>query len=208
MGFAAVLCALGLSAPAFAQAEGWTTRTVDDGKITVSYKVSTRLDDKGQEVPWIQYRATSTAAMTLESALALMRDPSRHHEFTGDRTSARVAVISADECIIHSHYSAPWPFPDNDRVTRMTVVEDPARKTAVITFTAAPTLYKETGVARVTYYQQVYTLKDVGGGKVEVVLDMFMSPPSPAPVWIIRASFPGSGADTLRKLIALAGRPQ
>ena len=207
MGLAA-LCTICLSAAASAQTDGWTTRTVDDGKITVTYKVSTRTDDQGQEVPLIEYVATSTATLSLQSAIALLKDTTRHHEFTGDKTSERVAVLSDNEWVIHSHYASPWPFPDNDRVTRMTIVEEPALKMAVFTFSAAPSLYKETNVKRVTYYQKVFTLKDVGGGKVEVVLDMKMSPPSKAPAWIIRAAFPGAGADPLRSFIALAGKPQ
>jgi hypothetical protein len=200
----AALCALCLSVPATAQSDGWKTETVEDGNIKVTYRVSSRTNEKGDEVPLIEYVATTTAAMSLQSGIALMKDASRHHEFTGDETSARVAVLADDEWVIHSHYRAPWPFPDNDRVTRMTVAEDPAKKTAVFTFAAAPSLYKETGVKRVTYYQQVYTFKDLGGGKVEVRLDMKMSPPTPGPVWVIRAAFPGAGAEGLRKLVALA----
>ncbi len=200
----ATLCAICLSTAAAAQGEGWTTRTVDDGKISVSYKVSTRTDDTGNEVPLIEYVTTATATVSLQAAIALMKQPSRHHEFTGDATSARVAVLAENEWVIHSHYASPWPFPDNDRVTRMTMVEDAATKTAVVTFSAAPSLFKETGVKRVTYYQQVFTLKDVGGGKVEVALDMKMSPPTSGPVWIIRSAFPGAGANTVRKFIELA----
>jgi hypothetical protein len=205
LGFAAVCVSL-LSTSASAQSTGWTTATVNRGKITVTWRVSARTNERGEEVPLIEYLASSTAPMTLQQAIDLMRDASRHHEFMGDKTSERVEVISDSEWVMHSRYAAPWPFPDNDRVTRMTVVEDADKKNVTYTFLAAPSAYKETGVKRVTWYQQVYTFKDVGDGKVEFLLETKMSPPNPAPLWMIRAAFPGAGADPLRKFIELAGQ--
>ena len=201
----AMLCMIS-SAQASAQEDGWSTGTTDKGSITVKYRVSTRTNDKGDDVPLIEYIATATADVSMPALNALMKDASRHHEFMGDKTSQRVAVLSDNEWVVHSHYHAPWPFPDNDRVSRMTIAEDSAPKTAVFTFSAAPSLYKETGVKRVTYYRQVYTFNDLGGGKVELRLDTTMSPPNNAPLWMIRAAFPGMGAAPLRKLIQLAGK--
>ena len=202
----AALCVFFASASATAQGTEWRTATVDAGKVTVTWRVTARTNERGEEVPLIEYRASASAPLRMEKAIALLQDASRHHEFMGDKTSERVAIISDTECVIHSRYGAPWPFPDNDRVTRMTTAEDTDKKTVTFTFTAEPTAWKETGVKRVTFFNQIYTIKDVGGGKVELGLETKMSPPNPVPLWMIRAAFPGAGADPLRKFIELAAK--
>jgi len=191
---------------ASAQTVGWQTGTAADGQIVVKYRVWERVNEDGVEVPLIEYVSTTTTKVSKESLVALLKDPARHKEFMGDRRSEALAHPSDNEWVIYSYYAAPWPFPDNDRVTRMTLSEDPARKTSVFSLAAAPALLEKRSVKRVTFYSAEYTLEEKEGGRVAVTLAMKMSPPNKAPLWMIRSAFPGVGADILGNLVKLAGR--
>jgi hypothetical protein len=200
------LLLVSLTTSAWAQTANWQTGTADDGQIVVKYSVSERANEDGVQVPLIEYVATTTARVSMQTCLALLKDPAMHKEFMGDKRSETLGHPSDNEWVVYNYYSAPWPFPDNDRVTRMTLAEDPTRKTAVFSFSAAPSLLEQRKVKRVTYYSAVYTLEERDAGTVALTLAMKMSPPSKAPLWMIRAAFPGVGADILRKLVKLAGR--
>ncbi len=194
------LCSL--SAPALAQSERWRSATVGEQKISVKYRVSERTNEDGDEVPLIEYVATTTARVSLQRCIALLTDVAKHKDFMGDEVSERVTAHSG--IVVYSYYRAPWPLPDNDCVTRMDRADDPARRTTVFTLSATPSLVERRKVKRVTHYKAVYTLKDLGNDKVELTTALTMSPPSAVPRWMIRAAFPGVGARILRKMLELA----
>jgi hypothetical protein len=194
-----------LSGAALADTAGWDSGTVDDDNIAVKYRVSERINENGAEVPLIEYVASTTAKISLQRWTALLSDVARHKDFMGDKLSKKVAALSDTESVVYSFYDAPWPFPDNDRVTRMKRTEDGAARTTVFTFAAAPALVQPSQVKRVTHYRAVYTFKDLGDGTAQLTIAMTMSPPNGAPLWMIRAAFPGVGADILRKILKLAG---
>lgn len=200
------LLLVSLATNAAAETEKWQTGSADDGQIAVKYRVSERANEDGVQVPLIEYVATTTASVSMHSCLVLLEDPARHSEFMGDKRSETLARVSDNEWVVYNYYSAPWPFPDNDRVTKMRLAEDPTRKTAVVSFSAAPSLLEPRKVKRVSYYSAVYTLEERAAGTVALTLAMKMSPPNKAPLWMIRAAFPGAGADVLRKLVKLARR--
>ena len=195
-----------LAPSASAQTSKWQTGTADDGQILVKYSVSERANEGGVQVPLIEYVATTTARVSMHRCVELLKDPARHKEFMGDERSETVASVSDNEWVVYNYYGAPWPFPDNDRVTRIKLAEDPTRKKAVFSFSAAPSLLEQRKVKRVTYYSALYTLEEREPGTVALTLAMKMSPPNKAPLWMIRTAFPGAGADILRKLVKLAGR--
>jgi|GEM_PF-922103 len=193
------------TASATAQTTQWKAGTADNGQIVVKYNISERVNEDGVEVPLIEYVTTATASVSMQDCIALLKDPARHKDFMGDKTSQTLSHPSENEWVIYSYYRAPFSFPDNDRVTKMTFTEDPTRKAAVFSFEAAPTLLEPRGVKRVTYYSSVYTLEEREGGTVALTLVLKMSPPpSKAPLWMIKAAFPGAGADKLRNLVKLA----
>jgi len=195
------LCSLG--APAQAQGERWRSAMVGDERIVVKYRVSERTNENGDEVPLIEYVATTTARISLQRCIALLTDVAKHKDFMGDEVSEKVNAQA--DTVIYSYYRAPWPLPDNDRVTRMDRADDEAGKTTVFTFSAAPALVEPRKVKRVTHYKAVYTFKDLGEGRVELTTALAMSPPGAVPRWMIRAAFPGVGARILRKILELAG---
>lgn len=183
---------------------GWKTEKVGDGKITVQYHISKRTDENGKKVPLIEYIVTTTDNVDFSKCIALMKDVSRHKEFTGDFKSEKVQEISENQSINYYYAKASWPLSDNDCVLKMVISEDSSMKTAQVTMTAEPTLYKTTEVNRITYQHTVYSFKDVGDGKTEVTISMKISPPYKVPGFLINAGFPGEPAKAVKNVIKAA----
>lgn len=199
-----ILCMIFKITNILAQTEEWKTAKLDDGKITVQYNISTRTDEKGDEVPLIEYIAKTTDSVSMRKCISLMKDVSKHKEFTGDNVSEKVQTISENEWVVYYYSNSPWPLPDNDCVQKMTISEDTTEKTALFTFIAAPTMFDKKNVKRITYQDTTYAFKDLGNGKVEVTTTMKITPPMKVPHWMIKANFPGEPAKVVRKFVKLA----
>lgn len=193
-----------LSTNCAAQTEKWKTKITDHGKISVKYSISERADENGTIVPLIEDIATTTAAVAMQNCISLMKNISRHREFTGDAISKNIRTVSENEWIIYFYSDNPWPIADSDCAARMSFSEDKIAKTATFTITAAPEMYEKQRVKRMTYYNVTYTFKDLGNGNVEITLAGKSSPAVKVPRWVISAAFPGAPADGLRKFVELA----
>jgi len=186
-----------------AQTNNWKTDKSDDGKITVKSTVSERKDVTGEQVPLIEYIATTIDFMNMQNCINIMKDVSRHKEFLDTKKNETVKVYSGNEWLNYYVFNAPWPFSPSDCVVRVSFSEDLKAKTAVFSLTAAPALMKSTAMKRFSYYNFTYTFKDVGNGNIEATVTAKMSPPISVPLWMLRASFPGSAAEPLQKLIKI-----
>jgi hypothetical protein len=199
-----ILCMIILNVNIFAQTESWKTEKIDNGKITVKYSISERTDENGDDVPLIEDNATTTDSVSMQNCILLMKDVSRHKEFTDDEVSEKIKTISDNEWIVYYFTDNPWPIPNCDCVAKMTFSQDTTGKIAVFTFTAAPSMYDKKDVKRMTYFNVTYTFKNLGNGKVEITIAGITSPAVGVPLWIIKAAFPDAPADCLRKFIKLA----
>jgi hypothetical protein len=83
------LCILFLSANVLAQTEEWKSAESKDGKIKTKYNISKRIDETGNQVPLIQYTATTTENVSMRRCVELMKDVSKHKEFQGDDVSKK-----------------------------------------------------------------------------------------------------------------------
>lgn len=199
----AVLAVL-VSAMPLVQAKEWKTEKSDDGKVTVRRCISERVDDKGEEVQLIEYTATHTDSVALRECVRVVKDASKHKDFLDEEVSTLVATISAHEWIVYYFFDAPWPLPNSDCVVSMKLSEDAVKKTAVFTFTAAPSMLEDKGVNRMTYYHVTYAFKDVGNGNTEMSIDAKFSPALQVPNWMVAGWFPDGPADILQRLARLA----
>ena len=194
-----------LNANIFAQTEEWKTEKTKDGQITVSSNISERTDENGDEVQLLEYTATTTASVSMQNCISVIKDVSKHKEFTDDEVSKKIRTISDNEWIVYYYTDAMWPFRDNDCVAKMIFSEDETKKTATFTVTAAPSMLEEKKkVDRMTYYNVTYAFEDLGNGKVEITTTGKMSPSMEAPAWMIKKWFPEGPADILRIIIKLA----
>jgi hypothetical protein len=186
----------------YAQTTEWDTETVDKGTISVKSHVSERKEGD-KTLPLIEYIVTKTDIVSYQKCILAMKEVSKHNQFLDLKSSFIANKNNEKECILYYCFSAPWPFSPTDCVAKMIFDEDKANKTAVFTLTAAPTSYKATDYSRFNYYNVVYTFKDLGNGKVDIMLHAKMSPPVSVPLWLIRKGFPEIGADIIRKFVNL-----
>lgn len=200
-----IICLIFQNLNIMAQLDGWKTKTTDGGKITVSYRIIEKLDEKGKKVPFIEDSTTTTVeGISLDRFIMLMKDIPKHKDFTGDFLSKQVKAVSDNESIIYYYTKNPWPIDNSDCVLKMTFTEDKKEKTATFTFVATPSEYEKTKVSRSTIFNVVYTFKDLSNGKVKVTMTGKSSPPVKVPVWLIKTAFPGAPAGAVRRLIKLA----
>lgn len=186
----------------FAQSKEWKTQIVDDGKISVKSHISKKTDGD-KTLPLIEYIVSTSEKVSYQKCILAINDVSKHSQFLELKTSFLIKKNNENESILYYCFYAPWPFLPTDCVAKMIFVENKVNKIAVYTLTSAPTLYKPTDFLRFNYYNTIYTLKDLGNGKVEITLNAKMSPPVNVPLWLIRSGFPDIGADIMRKFVKL-----
>lgn len=188
----------------FAQQTDWRTEKTEDGKITVTSKISKRTDDIEGEVQLIEYIATTTANVSMHNCISVMKDISKHKEILNEEVSEMVKIISDNEWLIYYYFDAPWPIPNSDCVTKMSFSEDLTNNMATFTITAEPFMYEQKDVKRLTFYNVIYTFKDLGNGNVEMTSTAKLTPVVQAPEWIVREFFPNGPARYLQRLLVLA----
>jgi hypothetical protein len=197
-------CALLAAAALGAESGEWKDARLDGGAISVRYRISERVDESGAEVPLIEDISTTIADVSLHSCVALMKDPSRHREFMGDYSSETITAISDHEWLVYYYTRNPWPVPDSDCVAVLSFTEDAERGSAVFTLSAAPDLIERGTVKRLSFWNIAYSFKDLGTGRVEIVVTGRSSPPVAVPLWLIKSAFPGAPADCIRKFVKIA----
>ncbi|HAF28423.1 MAG TPA: hypothetical protein DCG75_05180 [Bacteroidales bacterium] len=193
-----------ISENVFAQTNDWKTEKTEDGKITVTSKISKRIDDEANEVQLIEYMATTTANVNMQRCISVMKDISKHKEILNEKVSEIIETLSDNEWLIYYYFDAPWPIPNSDCVSKMNFSEDITNGTATFTLTAESSKYDIKDVKRLTYYNVSYTFKDLGNGKVEMTSTAQLTPVMQAPEWIVREFFPNGPARYLERLLALS----
>lgn len=193
-----------ISLKTIAQSNDWTTQKTEDGKITVTSKISKRTDHKDGEVQLIEYVATTTANVSMQNCISIMKDVSKHKEILNEEVSEMLHAISDTEWLIYYYFDAPWPIPNSDCVTKMSFSEDIINKTASFTITAEPSSYEEKDVKRLTYYNVSYTFKDLENGSIEIISTAKLTPAVQAPDWVVKNFFPDGPARYIQRLLLLA----
>jgi hypothetical protein len=186
-----------------AQVKEWKTETTDGGKITVQYCISQHTDVNGRKITTIEDHTMIVDSISMQSCISLMKNISKHKEFTGDYISEIVKTMSDSEWIVYYYSKNPWPIANSDCVAKMVFCENKAAKTAVFTLTAEPSGYKKVSVNRMTHYNVTYSFKDMGNGQVEIIITGKTSPPVKVPLCIIKSAFPEAPAGALRKFVKL-----
>jgi len=199
-----LLCLVFANVSLLAQSSQWKTKTADNGKITVSYKISERTDENGKKAPLIEDSAVAIESLSLQRCISLMKDVANHKEFTGDCISKKVKTISDSEWVVYYFSKNPWPIENSECVAKMTFSQDAAGKTAIFKFSAAPAEMTKGDVKRVSYMDQTYAFKDLGDGRVEMTATGKSSPAVKVPLLFITSSFPEAPAKTIRKFINFA----
>lgn len=180
----------------------WEKAILDDGNTTVHWKVS----ENKNKLPIIESIATTTAKISMQKIISILKDVENHKAFSGDKESKILKVLSDSEWVIYYYYDAPWPIDDSETFSKMTYSENRSKKMATFTITADSNL----GQARskdticISLFNATYAFKDLGDGMLEVSITKKTIVPIKVPLWMINASYPDAPADNIHKLVKLA----
>jgi len=200
-----VLCTLLLSSSVNAQREGWKQDETKDGKVLVSYNFLEHKDEKGKKYNVLEYEAVTTAVVSMESCLKVLKDDSRHKDFMEDAEhTERIRDLSEDEWLTYYLLKKHWPMPVTDVVTRYKLEEEPANKRIILTGFPAPDMYPEQGVKRMKHSFSKYTFTDLGNGQTEVVMYSRSIPVASIPKMLLATWIPNGPANMVNGIIRLA----
>jgi hypothetical protein len=197
------LCMTLVSTDIFAQAKEWKKITSDGGKVAIEYCISEIIDEGGATGQLIEYTVKTLATVGYESCMAAMRDIANNKALMGATQIETVEATAQNESIFYYYYTGNPFVPAYDCVAKMNCLEDSAKKTATVEFSAIPSMYKASALKRAELMQRRYIFKDVGSGKVEITITVKMSPPFTVPLWMLKAGVPGSAGKDMSKLVAL-----
>jgi len=200
-----ILGALLLSAHAAGQQSDWKNKTTKDGKVTVMYRFTEHVDQKGKKYNVLEYEAVTRAETDLERCKEVMMDDPKHMAFMeGTEGVKRVKNLSEEEWVTYYFLNSRWPMPDSDLVTLYKLEEDPSGKRFTLTGSPAPDMYPEGDVPRMKHNQSKFSFTDLGNGIVEVVMYSKSIPLVSVPKWLIASWIPNGPADMLHGIIDLA----
>jgi len=183
--------------------EGWTMETREEGQISISYNIYKEEGNRGEEITVVEYITKATVDTSLENCIELLKDVSRHSEFTDNTSSEMIRSISGNKWIIRYFSSAPWPLKDFDCVATMTLSEYSMDKKAAFEIVATPSEYMAMDMSRTELFEKTYAFEELGPESIQVTIYSKMSPPIKVPSFMIEMGVVDSAAGVIKKLIDL-----
>jgi hypothetical protein len=187
------------------QTSDWTEETSDDGQTTVLSKIYETVNSDGEELKVIEYSATTYTSASIESCYEVFNNPSLHKDFYDyTEISEKIEDISPTEWIIYYFYDTPWPIPNSDCVSKITIVEDTLNSEITFNCVAVPNKLEDKGVYRSVLNDISFTFKKPSKEKVKILIKAKFSPVMPAPDWVMSGWFPNGPAEMLARFKKLA----
>ena len=200
-----VLCFLLLNASVNAQRDGWKQDKTKDGKVLVSYNFAEHKDEKGKKYNVLEFEAVTSAEVSMESCLKVLKDDSRHKDFMDDaKDTERIRDLSEDEWLSYYLLKKRWPMPVSDVVTRYKLEENQENNSYTLTGIPAPDMYADQGVERMRHSYSTYTLRDLGNGQTEVMMYSSSVPLASIPKMLLATWIPNGPAGMVNGIIRLA----
>ncbi len=200
-----VLCFLLLNVSVNAQRDGWKQDKTKDGKVLVSYNFAEHKDEKGKKYNVLEFEAVTSAEVSMESCLRVLKDDSQHQDFMDDAEhTERIRDLSEDEWLSYYLLKKHWPLPVSDVVTRYKLEASPENSRYTLTGIPAPDMYPDQGVERMRYSYSTYTLRDLGNGQTEVMMYSSSVPLASIPKMLLATWIPNGPAGMVNGIIRLA----
>jgi len=200
-----VLCSLLITVSVNAQREGWKQDKTKDGKVLVSYNFADHKDEKGKKYNVLEFEAVTSAEVSMESCLKVLKNDSRHKDFMDDaKDTERIRDLSEDEWLSYYLLKKHWPMPVSDVVTRYKLEANPENSSYTLTGIPAPDMYPDQGVERMRHSYSTYTLRDLGNGQTEVMMYSSSVPLASIPKMLLATWIPNGPADIVNGIIRLA----
>jgi hypothetical protein len=193
---------VGLPSSFFGQAGPWSIESTNEGIVEVQSRIWEDQDINGDDYQIIEYRVTTFTDVSVEKLKALLYAGDRHKEFMPDtEVSDVIQRYSPKEWLMYYYFDSPWPLPNSDCVTRMTLTEEQgwARFDGI----AAADLHPRTEDRRMDKFEISYQFS-VDGDRTKLVVHSTMTPVVHAPDWLVSIWFPDGPAELVLDLIERA----
>ena len=182
----------------------WSIETTNEELVEVHSRIWEEEDVNGDDFQIIEYRVTTYTDVSVDKLKALLYDADRHKEFMPDtEVSKMLERYSANEWLMYYQFDSPWPLPDSDCVTKMTLSESVTENWVQFDGKAMADLFPMTEERRMDKFEIMYKFSgEVGRTKLEV--HSIMTPVIHAPDWLVNIWFPDGPAELVLDLIERA----
>lgn len=188
----------------FGQEVEWEREISENGNTEVFSKVYDAQNKDGEEVKFIEYKVKTFANTTLDKCYKVFRNSDLHkkfYEYTEE--SRKIKDLNENEWIIYYIFDPPWPIPNNDNVSIITMTRDTAKNNISFKSVAKPDLIEMTDMSRSQMNEIEFTFTETSVDSVEISIVAKLAPVVSAPSWMINSWFPDGPAGTIQRLKAL-----
>lgn len=153
-------------------------------------------------------KATATLTGSLSKVQAVFRDVARQKDWVyGTRQAYLIQKTDDNHLLYYNETALPWPASNRDVAIRMTLAEDPARRTLSITQQGDPgAAPANKGIVRVPHFSGNWTFRDDGKGQQQVAYYLDIDPGGSLPNWVVNLFIAKGPYETMVKLRELVGR--
>lgn len=188
----------------YSQNNEWTTEFSKDGNIKVEYSVYKIKDGSGDQKQIIEYKTSTTSELSFEKCIKMMANISNHKDFSDDtEDSYKIRDLSENESLVYYYIDAPWPMPNADCVSIMSIIEDKGNNSIRFELIAAANEYEMQDVKRMTNSVATYSFKKINENDVAVTIYSRFTPVATAPDWLVKTWFPKGPIEIMENIIAL-----
>jgi hypothetical protein len=134
-----------------------------------------------RDVPGSEYKefkGTTTVNASLQSALALLTDPSKcSHLYSSCIHAEVINRVSDNEIYVYTVYETPWPFKNRDAISQCVMTYDNNDKKFILRYMGKPDyLAKKKKFVRLPKLRTTWKIEEKQKHKIYVVYEVFNEP--------------------------------
>jgi hypothetical protein len=184
-----------------AQEKEWEKEVSSDGSIEVDYRIYKEKDEKDEEIQIVEYKIITSQVLDFEKCIRMMDDITNHKDFSDEtEESYKLKDLSEDKSLIYYYIDAPWPMPNSDCVSILTIIENEDSK--VYKLSASPDSFEMQDVKRMVISEAYYSFEKGAGNEVKITNYSKFSPVTNVPQWLLNTWFPKGPIHIMENIIA------
>ena len=192
--YSRILCLLALAlfgGNIIGQSVNHAIEVLEEGEILVLSNLVQGINNSGEQVKTGKYQAITTADVSIEDCLKVMKETSLHNDIIRNASrTEKIKTISDDEWYSYYYFSGAFGMPDYDAVMKMQCFINEANNSFTILGTASPGLIESRGVGRIESYEILCAVRELEDDKVEISISAEYTPVNTAPDWKIKMCYP------------------
>jgi len=184
-----------------AQENGWEKEISSDGSIEVDYRIYKEKDKNGDDIQIVEYKVITIQDLDFEKCIRMMNDIGNHKYFSDEtEESYKLKDLSDNESLIYYYIDAPWPMPNSDCVSILSIIEN--EDSIVYNLIASPGSYEMQDVKRMRISEADYIFEKRPDNKVKITNYSKFSPVANVPQWLLNTWFPKGPIKIMENIIA------